>query len=66
MKKNLEKYLSQSGSYSLVLSLLILSLFVQIRYLTPLLIIRPFDILTALIFLYWVFVCVIDEVEVCA
>ena len=52
---NLEKNLSQSGNYSLALSLLVLSLFIQIRYITPILMIRPFDILTILIFLYWMF-----------
>ena len=51
MKKNLEKNLSQSGSFSLVFSLLILSLFVPIRFhVPPFFLIRPFDLLTVLIF----------------
>ena len=63
MKKNLEKNLSQSGSFSLVFSLLILSLFVPIRFhVPPFFLIRPFDLLTVLIFLYWI-VATIHEKE---
>ena len=41
-----------TNKHTTILSILVLSLFLQVRYTTPLLIIRLFDILTLLIFFY--------------
>ena len=48
MKENL----ANTKKYTAILSILVLSLFLQVRYTSPLLIIRPFDLLTVLIFFY--------------
>ena len=41
-----------SNKDTAILTILVLSLFIHVRYTTPLLIIRPFDLLTVLIFFY--------------
>ena len=41
-----------TNKHTTILSILVLSLFLHIRYTTPLFIIRPFDLLTVLIFFY--------------
>ena len=48
MKENL----ANTKKYTAILTILVLSLFIHVRYTTPLLIIRPFDLLTVLIFFY--------------